>query len=192
VKSVVIDVGCGKNKRPGSVGLDIARVEGVDVLGDVTFGLPFKNDSVDGVHMSHLLEHMDDLVAVMNEVWRVCKPGARVYITVPHASSSFVTWRDPTHKRGINLSTFSYFNPSKIEGQIFAYYSRAAFRPVYSKLRFQPLFDPLFPRNRVSQVVMDILEAIANRSEYSQYVCERWWGHWFGIAEAYTILEAVK
>lgn len=191
---IVVDIGCGSNKREGAIGLDIARVEGVDVLGDVTHGLPFGDSTVDAVHAAHLLEHMDDLPAVMSEIWRICKPGARVYITVPHASSSFMTWRDPTHRRGVTLSTLRYFNRSTFEGNLFRYYSNANFKQVFARLRFasRNSDSELFPRNKFSKVLTAFLEAIANRSEYSQYMCERWWGHWFGIAEAYAVLEAVK
>jgi ubiquinone/menaquinone biosynthesis C-methylase UbiE len=189
VNKILLDVGCGSNKYPGSLGIDIARIKGVDFVADVTAGLPFKDSSIDGVYASHVLEHFDDLVGVMNEIWRVCKPGGRVYITVPHASSSFMTWRDPTHRRGLSLSTFTYFDPDKFEGQMFSYYAKARFRPVYARLRFRSGFGD---GNPVSKVLTRFLETVANRSEYAQYLCERWWGHWFGIAEAYAVLEAIK
>src|SRR5262245_4846726 len=113
---IFIDIGCGERKHSGSLGIDIASLGGVDIVADVTHGLPLKDCSVSGVYASHVLEHFDDLVGVMGEIWRVCRPGARIYITVPHASSSFMAWRDPTHKRGLLLSTFSYFDRSTFEG----------------------------------------------------------------------------
>jgi SAM-dependent methyltransferase len=195
LRKFIVDIGCGDNKRPGAIGLDIARLESVDVIGDVRAGLPFRDSSLDGVYASHLLEHFDDLVAVMEDVWRVLKPAGRLYVTVPHASSSFMTWRDPTHRRGVNLSTLTYFDRSTFEGSMFRYYSRANFRLVYSRLRFAaggPHRKYPFGRNPIAKLMTDFLETVANRSPYAQYLCERWWGPIFGIAEAYAILEAVK
>jgi SAM-dependent methyltransferase len=195
VNRVVIDIGCGDRKTPGAIGLDIARLPSVDIVGDVNQGLPFRDSSVDAVYASHVLEHFDDLVGVMREVWRVSKPGARLYVTVPHASSNYMTWRDPTHKRGVNLSTFTYFDQSTDDGSRFGYYSGINFRLVYSRLRFVAggKEGRYFPgRFLPAALFTDMLEALANRSPYAQHLCERWWGHWFGIAEAYAVLEAVK
>ena len=46
----------------------------------------------------------------MDEIWRVCQDGARLEIRGPHFSMSSLIWGDPTHKRGLSLSTFKYFD----------------------------------------------------------------------------------
>ncbi len=193
MKRVAIDIGCGEYKHPGSVGVDIAALRGVDVQADVTFSLPFQDSCVDAIYATHVLEHFDNLTQVMDDIWRVCKPGARLYVTVPHATSSFMTWRDPTHRRGLNLSTLSYFDKATLS--VPHYYSKANFRTVYSRLRFvaggrDGRNSP--GRRLVSVIATDMLEAVANGSQYRKHLCERWWGHWFGVAEAYAVLEAVK
>ena len=195
LKSVVVDIGCGERKYPGSLGVDVAPLKTVDVLADIRRGLPFRDSSVDGVHASHILEHFNELVPLMDEIWRVCRPGARVYITVPHASSSYMTWRDPTHRRGVNLSALTYFDKSSFDGTLFKYYTRADFRPVYTRLRFVARGNVgrhAPGRGLLARLFTDALEAIANNGATSQHLCERWWGQWFGIAEAYAVLEAVK
>lgn len=48
-------------------------------------------------------------IAVMNEVWRVMKPGGQFAIVVPHGySPGFL--QDPTHVNPISEHTWSYFN----------------------------------------------------------------------------------
>ncbi len=195
MQQVVIDIGCGERKVPGALGIDIARLKTVNVLADVRHGLPFKDSSVDAAHASHLLEHFDDLPAVMKEVWRVCKPGGRFYVTVPHSSSHYMTWRDPTHKRGVSLSTLTYFDRSTFDGSLFSYYHGIDFRIVYSRLRFvaggnRGRYAP--GRRPYTALITDALDALANSGPIAQRLCERWWGSWFGVAEAYAVLEAVK
>ena len=195
MQSVVIDIGCGNNKYPGSLGIDLAPLPSVDILADLSRGLPLQDSTVDNVHASHVLEHFDDLVGVMNEIWRVCKPGARVYVTVPHATSSYMTWRDPTHRRGINLSTFTYFDRSTPEGSTFSYYSKAHLQRLHARLRFVPCGQEgrrQLSRKHAASALTFALEWLANRTPYAQHLCERWWGAWFGVAEAYTVLRAVK
>jgi SAM-dependent methyltransferase len=192
---IVLDIGCGERKVPGSVGLDIAALPGVDIVSDIEHGLPLRDSSIDAFHASHVLEHVDNLIGLMNEVWRAGKPGARFYITVPHATSSFMTWRDPTHKRGLNLSTFTYFDETTEEGRVFSYYSKARFRRVYGRLRFAAggrKGREAPGRRLISRLATDLLEAVANSSPRAQHLCERWWGGWLGVAEAYAVLEVVK
>ena len=53
-----LDIGCGRFKFPGSVGLDIVPLEGVDVVHDLDkFPYPFPSDTFDYIRLSHVVEH---------------------------------------------------------------------------------------------------------------------------------------
>jgi SAM-dependent methyltransferase len=176
---VAIDLGCGTRKYPGAIGVDIARVEGVDILADVTRAFPFRDSSVDAVYGSHLVEHLDDLMGFMGEVHRVCKPGALVYFRFPHGTSPYVIWKDPTHRRGVMLDTFDYFDPTTFDGQNFGYYHPAKFRIVKQRLTFNMNADTFVP-GRARRVAGRVFDALANRNERTQYYCERFWGPFAG------------
>ena len=60
------------------------------------YALPYPDDTFDGVILSEVLEHIDDDVAGLREIYRVLKPGGVVAITVPHANYPF--WWDPINK----------------------------------------------------------------------------------------------
>lgn len=60
------------------------------------YGLPYADETFDAVILSEVLEHIDDDVRALNEVYRVLKPGGVVVITVPHANYPF--WWDPINK----------------------------------------------------------------------------------------------
>lgn len=94
-----IELGCGKNKKEGYVGIDISPNSDADHIVDLeTDGLPFPNESVLQVYTSHTLEHISNLIHVMNECWRVLKWGGVMTIKVPHKDCP-LAWQDPTHKR---------------------------------------------------------------------------------------------
>jgi len=61
---VILDIGCGHRKAPNSIGVDIRRTRGVDIIADVC-RLPFKDGSIDKIICSEVLEHVDDLVKAM-------------------------------------------------------------------------------------------------------------------------------
>jgi predicted SAM-dependent methyltransferase len=105
---VVIDIGCGAYKQPGTIGIDRRLLPGVNVVCDYERGLPFKDGSVQGAYSIHSVEHMRDLITFMEELYRVCAPGAQVYIRTPYYTSrkAFV---DPTHVRFMTEESFEYF-----------------------------------------------------------------------------------
>ena len=104
-----LDIACGQSKQEGFHGVDIAEVEGVDTVHDLTqFPWPFEDDSVDEAFSSHYVEHTPDLVAFMNEAYRVLKDGAQIRIVHPHLRSDRA-FQDPTHTRFIPEATWYYF-----------------------------------------------------------------------------------
>ncbi len=107
---VVLDLGCGSNKVDGAWGFDCRRTTGIDVLADIERGLPVKSNSVDVVWVRHVLEHVRDLIGLMEELSRICRPGGRVEVVVPYYTSRGA-FRDPTHVRYITEDTFQYFEP---------------------------------------------------------------------------------
>jgi len=58
---ITIDLGSGENKRPGSIGVDFRKLDGVDVVQNLSL-YPWKNtpsEVADVVVASHLLEHIN-------------------------------------------------------------------------------------------------------------------------------------
>jgi ubiquinone/menaquinone biosynthesis C-methylase UbiE len=61
---------------------------------------------------SHILEHIEPwlMIEVMDEVWRVLKPGGRIMIAAPYGTNAFFI-QDPTHCNALNEITWTYFDP---------------------------------------------------------------------------------
>lgn len=116
-----LDIGCGKSKQEGFIGMDIARLENVDVLGSMN-NIPLKNSSVDEVFMHFILEHSDNVLLTMKELHRVCKNGGIVLLSVPYYNSPD-SFRDPTHKAFFTERSMEYFT----EGKDFGYYTNVRF-----------------------------------------------------------------
>ena len=192
--SFVVDLGCGGRKMKGTYGMDIVPVPGVDIVADMSRGLPFADDSLDGIFAYHVLEHLDDFPAAMGEIWRVLKHGGKAYVKVPHASSPFMTWKDPTHKRGLSIATFAYFDDTYFDGYVFSYYSPARFRIEKAKLNFTLTDRQEDPSSykRPRRILNMVFDALANKNRSYQYACERFWGPIVGIEEAVLTLRAIK
>jgi SAM-dependent methyltransferase len=84
-----IDIGCGRKKKPGYIGVDNVAVEGVDVVVDLEREpLPFADDSVKAVFSSHCIEHLTNTEAFFKEITRVCAHGATVELWHPHSANN--------------------------------------------------------------------------------------------------------
>jgi SAM-dependent methyltransferase len=130
-----LDLGCGQNKKAGFTGLDRLAMPGVDLVCDLDREpIPLPDDSVDEIFTMHFLEHTADLLQVMQEIWRVCRDGARVSIAVPYFNS-IGAYRDPTHRRFFTWETFEHFTDS---GNVPSFYAAARFRIVRRRLLFWP------------------------------------------------------
>lgn len=70
--------------------------------------LPFEDNSVSEIACYETLEHMENLIFVMNELWRVLKPDGVLKGKVPREGGRGAL-ADPTHKRIFITDTFDYF-----------------------------------------------------------------------------------
>ena len=68
---------------------------------------PFDDKSIDEIFAKDVLEHIPNLIKVMEEIYRITKPGAKVYIEVPYWNSWEVL-TDPTHVTQFNEFTFTF------------------------------------------------------------------------------------
>ena len=112
-KGIKLDVGCGDNKQPGFIGMDYRATKNADIVHnceDVPYPIPDETCMV--ILASHLVEHLKPwlMVDVMNEWWRIAKVGGQLWISTPYAGS-FGFWQDPTHTKGWNEATPTYFDP---------------------------------------------------------------------------------
>jgi SAM-dependent methyltransferase len=83
--------------------------------------LPWADASMDAITGLHIVEHLNDLPAVMREIARLLKPGGRVYLETPHPKSLVLSsirgpqaglfpmnfYDDPGHVRIVTTGTLA-------------------------------------------------------------------------------------
>jgi SAM-dependent methyltransferase len=83
--------------------------------------LPLADDSLDGIHLSHVLEEVRDAHALFAELWRVARPGAKLHLRVAHGARADA-WQDPRQERAWHEGSFAHFaQPSLVPGAAAAY-----------------------------------------------------------------------
>ena len=111
-RALKLNLAAGRQRLDGFLSVDIAPLEGVDVVTDLTITpWPWADGSVEEVFCSHFVEHLDgdQFIRFMNELGRILAPAGKATIIAPYYTS-MRAWQDPTHKRAIREATFLYFN----------------------------------------------------------------------------------
>lgn len=104
-----LNLGCGMDYRTGYLNCDVKRDANIDVRLDIR-RLPFKNDCIDEILTSHVIEYFDvpDLKLIFDEMLRVIKHNALIRIFVPHAFS-VGAFNDIEHKKYFVSNTLFIF-----------------------------------------------------------------------------------
>ena len=120
-----LDLGCGRNKHPGAVSLDMNPGVNPDIIFEFKNRdlLPFENDSFDKIWMIDFIEHVGDIEWLLSEVHRVGKPNAEVQIKYPHYSGRN-SYSDLTHVHHLGINIFDHYDPSTRNGKRYSYYTK--------------------------------------------------------------------
>lgn len=161
-QTIKLELGCGKSKKDGYIGIDQLDLPGVDLVGDVMPCLQiFPSDSVDEIYSKSFLEHVDDLNGVISETIRVLKKDGIHDLYVPHFSNPYY-YSDYTHKKFFGLYTFHYFtNESKTRRKVPSFYTNDKLIIISQKLIFTSPFIERWPFKK-------FLELIFNSSNWMQ------------------------
>jgi len=121
----VLNLGAGKLIRGDAINHDqVKHSDKIDIVWDLNnLPWPWKDEQFELVIARAVLEHLDvDLLASMNEIWRVMKPGGKAFVKLPYWNHDR-TWEDPTHRRGYAPKVFNFFDPSTKYGQLYGFYT---------------------------------------------------------------------
>ena len=171
----VLNLGCGDDRRPDTIGCDISlEAGGADVVCDLDqVPLPFRSGVFDRVICQDVIEHVQDIPRTLEEIHRICKAGARVEIRTPHFTSRD-GYADPTHVHHLAAGSFDFCLEGK---RVAGLKSRVRYRLIQRRLSFYRIYRVLG------------LAALANR------FTNRYEAHWAFLCPAENMhfeLEVLK
>ena len=112
MKHIKLNLGCGENKNPNYINVD--KFGTPDIRHDLeSFPWPWETNSVSEIQLIHVLEHLgqetETYFRIFQEMYRVCKQGAKIRIVVPHFRHQFF-YDDPTHVRVVTPQGLKLFS----------------------------------------------------------------------------------
>lgn len=135
------------------------------------FPWPWETSSVDEVVFSHVLEHLGETTqsyfGIIKELYRICKPDARIHIRVPHPRhQDFMN--DPTHVRVITPESFSLFSKANNRrwqeeqkaNSPLGLYLDVDFEIINSHYALDPHWENRFPEDGTGKISPELWDAI--------------------------------
>lgn len=174
-----LHLGCGRSIRPGWINIDAVPGEGIDLAMDLDADpvLPYPTDSVIHSEASHLIEHLRNPLPLMQELWRVTKPGGSIELRCPYGSSDDAD-EDPTHVRRLFVHSWGYFSQPYYWRADYGY--RGDWRPETVRLRIDPALSHLdqaelqaalrFQRNVVTEMTASLVAVKPAREQSRELI----------------------
>lgn len=89
-----LNVGCGTDIREGWTNLDIRELPGVDIVCNMSEGIPLEDGSVDEILAQDILEHfpLDQTDQILSEWNRILRDHGYIRIEVPDLETQVKDW----------------------------------------------------------------------------------------------------
>ena len=142
----ILDIGCGKKKRTGAIGIDKNESIGTDISHDLNvFPYPIENSSFDIIYCDNILGELDNIFKTMEEIYRIGNEGCEIKVIAPYFRSRYA-YIHPNIKSFFTVDSFSFFDK---DHYIFKRYQ-------YTKSTFKIekiIFNEDIPTNRFSSCI---------------------------------------
>lgn len=154
----ILDLGCGNKKHPGAVGIDINPSSDADIIHDLnSVPYPFDDSVFDEIIADNVIEHLDNVILIMEELSRISKVSATIKVIVPYFRSKWA-YIDPTHRHHFTVDSFAYFDPEHIISKLYK----------YSQVRYKVqkvVFNEQFKNGFIKSIVISLANRWPGRYE---------------------------
>ena len=148
-----VNLGAGSDIIQDYINHDLVSLPGISVVHNLNhYPWPWADSSIEEIKAFDVLEHVDDFIKAMEEIFRILVAGGRCHVSVPYWNSWCVP-SDPTHKRGFHEITFRFFDPESAYCQERPYYSKARFKVAAEEFVLAP-FGPYFYLPGVGEITV--------------------------------------
>lgn len=122
------NLGCGNQVFHGVIGIDGRKKRGTNIVHNLdNTPWPTDDSSADVIFMFQTLEYLNNVVKIIEEVWRISKDKARIITETPYFRQEGA-FQDHTHKHFFTSATMLYFCVTRKREK--SLYSDAKFKQV--------------------------------------------------------------
>lgn len=151
------------------------------VEADLLKGIPFPDNSCDGILISHFIEHLDikESVELLKDAYRVLVPNGYIFVSVPDTSYFRKVYNDDNKENAISLfgETINHWDvDGKIVGPFEKFFDYALFHHEHKQvltedslwaLMVKSGFDPQVVNDETEGDCYNLLKSGLNRHKFS-------------------------
>ena len=172
---MVLNLGCGDNLIQGAVNVDCFKGEGIDETVDLTqMPWKWKEESVDKIYLTHVLEHFANPKEILEECHRILKVGGLLEVVVPHSSCAMAVGCLGHYR------TYSYDTLNDYLSRPFYYFKKTLFKTKKQELRWWYGRKTINVPLPIMMVIIPMNKILNFLAWLSPQVCENWWVYLVG------------
>ena len=165
-----LNLGCGRDKKPGYLNIDNNPACRPDLSHDLNiYPYPLAGNRFKEIIADHVIEHLDNPLKFLQELYRLGASGCEVKISCPHFSGNHI---HPLHKTDISTKLFDFMDKRNSE-----YYGQAHFKVEKIRLSWLRKTDRGKRANLIVRVLNSAINFFAN---LNIALAERLWCYWVG------------
>ncbi len=177
-----LNLGSGQDYREGYINVDNNTNYKADVIHDLNvYPYPFNEDEFEKIDAFHIIEHLDNPLLFLQELYRISKNDVEIIIKCPHFSGN---WIHPMHKSAISTKLFDFLDKNNPE-----YYGNVNFEIKKIVLKWVGHTDLGKRKNPIIKFLNIIIGFLAN---LNIAFTERLWCYWVGGFEEIIFEVKVK
>lgn len=144
-----LNIGCGHLKFDNCISIDKRDTPIVDFIMDLNnIPWPFEDEKFLNVYAYDIVEHLDEVVDVVNEIWRVLKIEGVLYIHTNHYKYENA-FTDPTHKHFFSMNSFDFWDDETMFGTKYPHYADGRIFRIETKMEDgQEIFIKMIKKRR--------------------------------------------
>lgn len=105
-----LNLGCGMHPISGWTNADLYSGEGIDKVFDCEYEWPIPANTLQIVHASHMLEHLENPRKFFKHAWRAMVPNGLLLLRLPYGGHR-AAWWDIEHLRPWYAESFAFVQP---------------------------------------------------------------------------------
>ncbi|MAT96907.1 MAG: hypothetical protein CL608_07175 [Anaerolineaceae bacterium] len=138
-----LNIGASQTFLPEFINIDIS--DRADIPLDLNNQpLPFEDDSVSEVFSYHTLEHVENYLFVLGEIYRVLKHGGIFLVGAPYLTLTKYHLVNPYHYHNFNEYSFDFFDLNKLKGSA-SEQNPILFHKIFHRFHYIGFFNILPP-----------------------------------------------